>query len=497
MHNIHITKSLFTVGQRCHKALYLNTHSPHLKPPTTSLESKTLEIGKEVGQAARKTISNGVLIKSLNTTQALHETQQAIEAGALTLYEAAFSYGDILIKVDILSRDAVDKPWDFYEVKATTYHGCNKQQRQEYRNDIGIQVWVLRQIGLPLRRISLMHLNRECCYPDLDNLFLCVDYSTEIAPVLTDIEYDLSVLRTILNQTTETKISIGSQCEKPRPCPYKSHCWKDIPQQSLFNLPKNTRKWEMYEQGHVSVDSTAVSDFKSDVQQRALQCYQDKQRYFNPKTITELLSLWKYPLTYLDFEAIDFAIPRFPGTRPYQHIPFQFSCHIQRTVSAKLEHVEFLWTSEDDPRPAFIQELLAKVPPVGSIIVYCARYESTRLKELAEDFPQFREQLTNIKDRLVDLMVVVQEGVYYPEFNGSFSIKKVAPAILGADASYASLEISDGIEAMLAFQRLISFPHEDLDGNSLIKAMLEYCKSDTLLMVRLHQWLVSEAKEHS
>ena len=235
-----------------------------------------------------------------------------------------------------------------------------------------------------------MHLNRECRYPELGDLFSFEDYSTEIIPVLADIKSDIAALKKTLTQKVEPSVSIGNQCDKPRTCPFKVRCWGHIPELSIFNIPRNLKKWEQYEQGTISICSLNMSDFKSKTQQRALLCYKDQNPYFNPEIVAELLSEWKYPLSYLDFEAIDYAIPRFPGARPYQHVPFQFSCHMQRSPDAELEHTEFLWTAEDDPRPAFIQKLLNSVPAAGSVIVYSASYESTRLKELAEDFPEYR-----------------------------------------------------------------------------------------------------------
>lgn len=485
----YITKSLFILGQRCHKAFYLNTYSTHLKSPSTSLERKTLNAGKKVGQAARKAFPNGVLIKALNTTQALHETQQAIDAGALRLYEAAFSYDDVLIRVDLLSRETVEAPWDFYEVKATTYNDCTKEEKDEYRNDIAIQVWVLQNLGVRLNRIFLMHLNRECRYPDLDSLFAYQDYALEIVDELSKIEDHLRSLRAVLSQQEEPKINIGPQCDQLCVCSFENYCKKDIPKPSIFNIPRNLKKWAQFERGVISTDDLKMSEFNSEVQKRALQCYQNNSTFFDKKVVSELLNLWEYPLAYLDFEAIDHAIPRYPGARPYQHIPFQFSCHIQRTADADLEHTEFLWTQPDDPRPAFIRELISQVPSKGSIVVYFAPYESTRLKELAEDFPRYSKQLNDIRNRLVDLMVVIQKGVYYPEFMGSFSIKKVAPAILGETASYANLEIGDGVEAMLAFEKLITSSTDFNERQILIYRLHKYCKQDTLLMVKLHQFL--------
>lgn len=489
-----ITKSSFTMGQRCSKALYLNAKFPHLKQPITSLERKTLEAGKEVGRVARQIFPNGVLIKSLDTSQVLHETQQAIDAGALTLYEAAFSSDDVLIRVDILSRDSLGQPWNFYEVKATTYNDCQKEQKEEFRNDIAIQVWVLKNLSIPLRRISLMHLNRECRYPNLDDLFAYQDYSQDIFQELLDIELRIQSVRATLSEQEQPKINIGPHCEKPRDCPFKSYCWKDIPKPSIFNIPRNLKKWGQFERGVISTDDLMVSDLSSGMQKRALQCYQDNRPFFDKKKVFKLLNLWEYPLAFLDFEAIDYAIPRFPGTRPYQHIPFQFSCHIQQSPGAELEHAEFLWTLPDDPRPAFIRELINKIPAAGSIVVYYAPYESTRLKELVEEFPDYSEQLNEIRDRLVDLMVVIQKGVYYPEFMGSYSIKKIAPAILGKEASYSNLEIGDGIQAMLGFETLIKLLENGKERKAIYDAMLEYCKQDTLRMVQIHQWLQDQLK---
>ncbi len=70
------------------------------------------------------------------------------------------------------------------------------------------------------------------------------------------------------------------------------------------------------------------ADFKPILQKRMIEVSQTGKRFVDRRTIEELLQGWQYPLIFLDFEAIDYAIPKFNNTRPYQHIPFQFSCHI-------------------------------------------------------------------------------------------------------------------------------------------------------------------------
>lgn len=484
-----LTKSRFVKGQRCPKALYLHTYSRELQTPLTPLEEKNRLAGKEVGQVAREVFPNGILIETLNKEKALKETQDAISNKTLTLYEPAFRFKDTFIRIDILTRKTPNDPWSLYEVKATTYNKCKKEQKEEYRNDIGFQVWVLQQLNMPLDRISLMHLNRDYRHLDTGDLFAYEDYSQEILPVLSTLDTSLSNLKSILSSSEEPCLSIGSFCEKPRTCPFKKYCWKNIPQPSLFNIPRCTKKWSLYEKGLISIDSLSLSDFTSDNHKRVLQCYKNNNRYFNQKTVLDLLNLYKYPLIFLDFESIDFPIPKFPKTKPYQHIPFQFSCHIQKEKKSVIDHYEFLFDSNTDPRRKFVESLIKTVPEKGSIIVYHKPYEETRLKELMEEFPEYKDSLISLINRLVDLKVIFTKGIFYPEFLGSFSIKKVAPAILGEKASYKNLEIGDGIEAMLAYKKLIALPPNSTEKNILKKSMLEYCKQDTLLMVQLYEWL--------
>ena len=487
-----ITKSLFVLGERCLKAFYLQKKFPELEDPLSSQGVKTLELGKEVGIFARKTFPGGTLIDEHDIEKAIDKTKALIDQGVLTLYEATFRYGDLLVKVDILNRASKDSPWEFYEVKATTYNKCREDQKQEYRNDIGIQVLVLQKLNIPLDRISLMHLNSECRYPDLSNLFAYEDYSQEIKLVLASIEEEVIKLDSVVSKAKEPSISIGRHCENPRDCPFKSYCWKEVPKPSVFNIPNCRKKWDLFAKGSPSIDNLSVDDFSSASQKRAFVSYRDTSRYFDKENVSQSLNAWNFPLSFLDFESIDYPIPRFENTKTFQHLPFQFSCHIKKSEKSPYTHVEFLHESQEDPRPSFIQELIQTVPKKGSVVVYHATYESTRLKELAADFPEYKEELLRIKERLVDLEVVIKNGVYHPGFMGSYSIKKVAPAILGKDSSYENLDIGDGVQASLAFKTLTNLPHHSSEKMDLKKSMLEYCKQDTLVMVKLYEWLQTE-----
>jgi len=76
-----------------------------------------------------------------------------------------------------------------------------------------------------------------------------------------------------------------------------------------------------------------------------------------------------------------------------------------------------------------------------------------------------------------------RKDIYRWEMEGSYSIKYVLPALV-PELSYDDMEISDGGIASNAWLSMRDL--EDLDATERIrKALLEYCKLDTLGMVKI------------
>ena len=124
----------------------------------------------------------------------------------------------------------------------------------------------------------------------------------------------------------------------------------------------------------------------------------------------------------------------------------------------------------------------------GDILVYNKSFEITRLKEIARDFPQYRNDINKVIERIKDLMIPFQQKHYYtPEMKGSFSIKYVLPALV-PELSYSNMAIADGGTAALSFESLIN---EDnfITILETKEQLLEYCKLDTLAMVKIHEKL--------
>ena len=97
-------------------------------------------------------------------------------------------------------------------------------------------------------------------------------------------------------------------------------------------------------------------------------------------------------------------------------------------------------------------------------MVYSA-FESQRLSELAAWLPEFAGRIEKIQCRLWDLLPVVRNHVYHPKFAGSFSIKKVLPALVPT-MTYKGMEVADGTDAGVNWE-----------SGQVTRAALHGCKS--------------------
>jgi hypothetical protein len=156
-------------------------------------------------------------------------------------------------------------------------------------------------------------------------------------------------------------------------------------------------------------------------------------------------------------------------------------------------HQEFLADGDLDPRRRFIETLIDPLKGAKWPIIVYSSYERTRLLELAATFPDLKKPIAAIVGRLRDLLPVVRGGLYHPDFDFSYSIKSVAPALC-PDVTYDDLEaIADGNAASAAFWLMASGQADAGTSARLVRLLLAYCRRDTWALMRLHQALNSLA----
>jgi hypothetical protein len=204
------------------------------------------------------------------------------------------------------------------------------------------------------------------------------------------------------------------------------------------------------------------------------------------RTLRDALAEFRGRLAFLDFETVALAIPRWTGCRPWEAVPVQFSV-VQSGRSGKgLLHSEWIADSPDDPRPELARRVIDACRGADKVVAYYAKFEQACLEHLIRWVPECARELGSIAARLVDLYPLVRDHVYHPDFSGSFSIKRVLPALVRG-MSYADLSVTDGAVATVELQNLMLRPHAMTSTDAAVtrEALLRYCERDSWAMVRL------------
>lgn len=476
---IGLSKSRVMAGLQCHKLLWWMVHeptAPELQPD--ELVQAAMDRGTRVTEIARSYVPDGVMIDLPYNAYAerLARTRQALQEGVPAIYEASFGAGGVFVAVDILKRDG--RSFRLIEVKSTT------SVKEHHIPDVAVQAHVLRQNGLDLAGIEVMHLNRECAYPDLSNLFVRSDV-TEMAGTIEESVPGWVAAQSEMLRGPVPDVPVGSHCTTPYECPFMARCWPTLPPHHVSTLyAMRRRALELDEQGYRTIYDLPNDVALSSIANRQRRAVQEGRIIVEP-TLSRALDGFVPPIAFLDFETVSLAVPVWEGCHPYDTVPVQFSCHVQE-ADGRVTHHEWLAKGPDDPRPALAERLVRVCESVRTIVAYNASFERQCIERMAEALPALATPLHSIVDRLADLLPIVRNHVYHPDFGGSFSLKNVLPALV-PDLRYDNLAISDGGTASLELERLL-FSGDGLDPavrERLRSDLLRYCHQDTWGLVRL------------
>lgn len=447
-----LSKSQYIRGLQCEKSLWLHKYRPDLRK-ISQQSDVTMTTGITVGELAHDLFPNGESIQfdSKDFQGMVRKTKELIEQGAKTIYEASFSHDGVFVMCDILHKEG--DGWQMIEVKSAT------NVKEYYLNDIAMQWYTLSCCNIPLSSACVAVIDSSYTRNgdlEVDKLFKIIDVTLDAQSRQEDVSRNLMRLNPIL-EGEMPEILIGSHCNDPFGCDYIDHCWKDVPSVSVFDLYRlnSNKKFEAWHAG-VSIDNADEKMSLTKIQQLQVEAFRDKQVRIDSQKIEQFIERLVYPLAYFDFETFMDAIPRFNAQRPYQQMPFQYSLHIEQ-IDGRLEHKEFLADERYDPRRELAERMLQDLPQSGSIIAFNQSFEITRIRELAEMFSDLKEPLLALVPRFIDLIDPFRSLAYYhPDFNGSFSIKSVLPAMFPDDneLSYKTLGIKNGGMAMETYAAL-------------------------------------------
>lgn len=485
-----LSKTRFVAGTQCHLRLWHDTYARELASPADESLQAVFDTGQEVGELACRRYPGGHLVAHdhRHVGEALAETREVLDAGtAPALFEAAFVHEAVLVRADVIER-LPHGGWRLVEVKSTT------RPKEVFVVDAAVQLWVLRGAGLDVREAGVLTLNRNYVYDggrlDLDALFRLHPVTDEATARLDAVGGQVRDQQAMLAGSAAPDIAPGDHCFVPYACPYHAHCTRHQPaaDHGLDELPRLAPGLR------ARLDAMGVheirdvpDDFPLNWLQRIVrQAVVDGRAQVHGDFHAELARRVP-PVHYLDFETFAPAIPRFAGTRPYDPVPFLFSVHTERE-GAPPAHRDYLHARDDDPRPALAGRLLEALGSAGTICTYSG-YERQVLRALAAALPDRARALRALEARLFDLLPVVRNGYYHPDFRGSFSIKTVLPALVPG-LGYDDLAIADGQVAAAMYRKALASVDSG-EQRRTFQNLRAYCARDTWAMVELCRALAS------
>ncbi len=495
-------------GLQCPKSLYLYKNFIQKRDPISAEQKAIFSRGNNVGTIAQKLFPGGINAtpqKYYDYISAVNKTQQLINEGVEIIYEAAFQFEQVLSIIDVLvkkpSKEAIENTlpnegnqnskiqnqWFAYEVKSST------KISQSYLLDASLQYWVITNSGIPLEDISIITINNQYIKQGaikLDDFFSINSVKKEALQNQLLVGEKVMLSKLVVENLNMPEVNIGEHCFSPYNCDFMGTCWKKAPKNSIFEIMGIQKKdlFILYNQGIKTIAEIPDNNLLDKNANIHIQSFKNGTPRIDIAAIKTFIEKIEYPLYFMDFESFMPAIPLYNETKPYQHIPFQYSLHYKKSKETREEHFYFLAEQGSDPRKHFLENLLNHIENKGSIIVYDALMERNILNSLKKQFPEHAAQIDLLLLRIVDLMIPFQNRSYYhPAMKNSHSIKNILHALIPT-LSYTNLKISSGSIAMIAFEAL----QTETDLFKIIETkenLLEYCKLDTLSMVKIYEIL--------
>lgn len=477
-----LSKSRIIDGLQCAKRLYLQVHYPELSKVGPAAAHR-FEVGHRVGEVARSLHPGGHLVAGNDLDAALIATERELaQPGDKVVFEGTVAHGGVLIRADILERAGAGVV--LREVKSST------RVKDYHYPDVAVQSWALSGAGLPLSASFLTHIDSSFVYAGDGNysgLFRDVDVSTAIEPLVEKVPRWVEQFSRVV-QGPMPAVEPGDHCHDPFECPFHGHCTADGPAFPIEILPRGRKAVSaLRAAGYRDLRDVPDGMLKSPKHIRVCNATKSGLPDVVQGAGGELAPL-PYPRYYLDFETVQMAVPNWAGTGPYEQLPFQWSCHVEK-ADGSLEHRAFLDLSGRPPMRAFALSLIDCIDLDGPVFAYTG-FEQAIIKQCGARFPELADRLDGILERIVDLHPLTERSYYHPSMMGSWSIKAVVPTI-APDLDYAKLgEVRDGTQAGVAYVEAID-PRTAPDRRGEIEnALRAYCANDTLAMVRLAHFLI-------
>lgn len=473
-----INKSVFIKSLDCQRLAW-HIYRNLIEKDTSMGDDFLIFESKKIHALAQQLFPQGVKVSANSLQEALDKTKAlTADKNVNTIFEPVFEYNGFTARADILCR--TDCGWEIIEVKSG-----NKGKRK-YIVDMSYSALVISKNLESVSKVKLLLLSKDFHLGmPIETLFAETDFSVEVFTKMQDYILILDDVKKMIENEIPPEAKLKLCCKNCRM--FKQCTGKDI-EYHIFDLPRLSHL-EFDELTKINI--TQIKDIPDQIEltesQKIVKSSIVNDNVFISRNLSQELEKIQFPVYYLDFESVMTIYPLYENINPHTQIVTQYSLHKLNDFNSELEHFEFIADHTKDDRQTLAEQLIKDIGNTGSIITYSS-FERQILNHLAKLFPQLSESLNKIIERIVDLEIILKSNYYDKNFHGKTSIKKVLPVMI-PDMNYNELEISEGGSASSAFAYMAMGLY---DQNKIIetkKHLLEYCKQDTLALVKIHKFL--------
>ena len=472
-----INKEHWMTYRDCRQTAWLLFNRPEIFPKPDYERLKELKDGIAVDGFAREACQNSRFIEWLGLDGFEIHTQFAAET------EACVAKADI---VGIKGQTVY-----LFEVKASK---AKDEMAKKCLLDVAFQAYVLSLKGYTVAKVCLIGLNPAFTYDadpiDPTHFFSCIDVSVEAQALWPELAQDMAAMQDFFRG--------GTPALTPHVCAKKADCIvlqtyfrEKISDTSIFTISRLQRSklQKLVDQNIWDIKDVPADFPLSENQKIQVETVKNQTVAIDQAHIQQWMSDCRYPLYFLDYETVNMVFPFQKGFKPYDQMVFQFSLHILDAPGAPLKHVEYLLESSHTPVEALLAVLKNHITDFsGNVIVWNAKFESVRNREMAALFPSYQSFLLKVNECMRDLADPFEKKWYvHPAFKGRYSIKYVLP-VLVPELSYTDLAVQNGTEAVGVWLDMIS-ETDNVRKKKYYDELLAYCRLDTLAMYMIFKEL--------
>lgn len=472
-------------GQRCARAAWFH-HQQRREGSRPSFFN--LEERERLRQLAQQRWPLGQDTWMVGPTEAdlAERTRRLMANGCPAIFRASFTAAGATIVVDILERTR-DGAW------IAILLSTRSAVEPAHVDTAALTLHVLKAAAVPVAAIHLLHVDaafRRGPGPvEPERFFVRRSMTIRAARAEARVAARLEATRSMLASPRRPDVPTGAHC---RGCPFAGECVATLPADWTGRFPyeagPSPNDW--LAQGYQRMADVPDGELLGPKRRLARQASLTGRIAVEPSLPAVLAALGP-PAFYLDFECLVSLVPVFQGDAPGQHVPFLWSLH-HVDADGRLTHCDHVSPPGEDPRRSFAEGLIEAVGSYFEPIVVYGEYEALRLLELAERHPDLAPALQRISERLVDLLALVRGHVYDLQFQGSYSLKSIAP-VLAPGLTYRGLAIKDGAIAARAYGQLVQGVPDVDEVTQTLHDLRQYCARDTLALVDVHRALTNLA----